>query len=188
MKAFHMKILRLLCILAVVFTSCALKKEKYVVTHTTMTGTISLPDTSGGATDQPEDERKAQEALPKSKDKVWEDLSHTKVKLDEKTGLFNMQYSDSVKALEGKSMAVTGFMMPLEGGEEQKHFLLCKRTPTCPFCMPGGPTEVIEINSDTPVKWVDDMVRIEGALKLLPANDNGMLYQLNGAKAVPIAP
>ncbi len=181
-----MNILRLFFILAIAFSTCALKKEKYIVTHSTMTGTISVPDSS--ATSQPADERKAQDALPKSKDKVWEDLSNTKVKLDEKTGLFNMEYSDSVKALEGKSMAVTGFMMPLEGGEEQTHFLLCKRTPTCPFCMPGGPTEVIEINSDKPVKWVDDMVRIEGNLKLLPPNDNGMLYQLNAAKTVPMAP
>lgn len=179
-----MKIMRLICVLAMVFATCALKKEKYVVTHTTITGTISGSDNS--ASSQPADERKAQDALPKSKDKVWDDLSHTKVKLDEKTGLFNMEYSDSVKALAGKSLSVTGFMMPLEGGEEQKHFLLCKRTPTCPFCMPGGPTEVIEINSDQPVKWVDDMVRIEGSLKLLPPNDNGMLYQLNTAKQLAL--
>lgn len=179
-----MKIIRLFCILVFAFSTCALKKEKYVVTHTTVTGTISVPDS--GVSSQPADERKAQDALPKSKDKVWDELSHTKVKLDETTGLFNMEYSDSVKALEGKSMAVTGFMMPLEGGEEQKYFLLCKRTPTCPFCMPGGPTEVIEINSDKPVKWVDDMVRIEGSLKLLPPNDNGMLYQLNRAKQLAL--
>jgi len=176
--------LRVCCVLALVFMTCGLTKQKYTVTTTTVTGTITPSDNS--ASSQPADERAAQDALPKSNDNMWTQLNNTKVKLNEKTGMFDMNYGDSVKALAGKKLAITGFMLPLEGGETQKHFLLCKRTPTCPFCMPGGPTEVVEVYSDKPVTWIDDMVRIEGNLTLLPPNENGMLYQLKNASQVTI--
>ncbi|MDE1153350.1 MAG: DUF3299 domain-containing protein [Micavibrio sp.] len=177
--------LRIFCVLGLVFMTCALSKAKYTVTTTTVSGTITPDDSAAAA--QPADERAAQDALPKSTDNMWTQLNNTKVKLNEKTGMFDMNYGDSVKALAGKKLAITGFMLPLEGGETQKHFLLCKRTPTCPFCMPGGPTEVVEIYSEKPITWIDDMVRIEGDLTLLPPNENGMLYQLKNATEVKIS-
>ena len=187
-----MKPLKLAALLLCVFLSCGLTENKkttpksgtVTVTTVTRSGVIKVPAASpdgGGSAMQPGDERAAQDTLPKSDSAMWGALNKATVKLNEKTGVFDVKYDDSVKALEGKPLTITGFMLPLEGEEKTKHFLLSKRTPTCPFCMPGGPTEVIEVFSDTPVTWVDDIVKIQGTLKLVPPNDNGMLYQLSNA-------
>jgi len=162
-------------------------KPNYTITTITRTGTITIPSTpADGNSMQPGDERAAQEALPKSDSAMWGALGKAKVKLDEKTGIFDVTFDDSVKAMDGKPLDITGFMLPLEGDEKQKHFLLSKRTPTCPFCMPGGPTEVIEVFADAPVTWVDDMIEVKGTLTLVPPNDNGMLYQLKNASGTPL--
>ena len=83
---------------------------------------------------QPKEERKAQDALPKSNDPMWKTLATTKIHSDYAKGLFSATYPDEVKALVGKEITISGFMLPLESSEKFKHFILSKRTPTCPFC------------------------------------------------------
>ena len=58
-----------------------------------------------------------------------------------------------VKALVGKEVTISGFILPLESTEKFKHFILSKRTPTCPFCPPGEPNEIVDVMLDKPISW-----------------------------------
>jgi hypothetical protein len=58
----------------------------------------------------------------------------------------------NVLALNDKPQRVQGFMMPLDPGEKQKHFLLTSVPLTCSFCTPGGPESMVEVFTKTPIK------------------------------------
>src|SRR3954469_18617758 len=49
------------------------------------------------------------------------------------------QFSQTVAALDQKEVKLQGFMMPLEVGDKQTHFVLSAMPVTCAFCLPGGP-------------------------------------------------
>ena len=83
--------------------------------------------------------------------------------------------------MDGKPFTISGFMLPLEATEKFKHFLLSKRTPTCPFCPPGEPNEIVEVFSAKPVAWKDDMVTMTGTLKLVNDGEKGIFFQMNDA-------
>ena len=134
-------------------------------------------------TSQPIEERKAQDILPQSKDAQWKTLSKTKIKLDEKKGLYSATYPAEVKALAGKEMTITGFIFPLEPSEKFKHFLLSARTPTCQFCPPGEPNEVLDVWLDKPIAWKEDAVKVTGTFELMNNPELGVFFALKKAKA-----
>ena len=79
-------------------------------------------------------------------------------------------------------MSITGFMLPLESKEKFQHFLLSKRTPTCPFCPPGEPNEVIDIHTTAPVVFTEDRVKVQGVFELMNDKEMGLFFRLNNAK------
>ena len=82
---------------------------------------------------QPSDERQAQEALPKSNDAMWQVLGKTKIDTDLKKGTFRATYPHEVKALVGKEITISGFILPLEATEKFIISFFPSGTPTCPF-------------------------------------------------------
>ncbi|MFN8774463.1 MAG: hypothetical protein ACK5ZQ_15970, partial [bacterium] len=52
---------------------------------------------------------------------------------------FVPQFSPAVLALDNRPVRLQGFMMPLTAGDQHKTFLLSAQSPSCPFCLPGGP-------------------------------------------------
>lgn len=131
---------------------------------------------------QPLDERKAQDTLPQSRHPVWATLAKTKIKIDELKGLYSAVVPANVKALSGKEMTVSGFMLPLESKQKFKHFLLSKRTPTCPFCPPGEPNEVIDVWMQGPVAYTEDLVTVRGNFVLMNDREMGLFFKLSKAK------
>jgi hypothetical protein len=87
-------------------------------------------------------------------------------------------------ALNGKVQRVQGFMMPLEPGERQKHFLVSSVPLTCSFCVPGGPESMVEITTKTPVKYSMEPVVIEGKLAVLADDPYGLYYRIVDGVAV----
>lgn len=138
----------------------------------TFTSTITL---------QPQDERSAQDALPIAKDALWDTLTKTKIKVDEKKGLYNATFPDEVKKLNGQTIKISGFMVPLESEEKFSHFLLSKRTPTCFFCPPGEPNEIIEVYSEKPTEWLEELVTYEGKFELIDNKEMGVFFKMTGA-------
>ena len=135
---------------------------------------------------QPKDERQAQNVLPQSQDDMWKIFGKCKVRADTKTYRYSIRYTPEVKALEGKKLTISGFMLPLESSEKFTHFLLSKRTPTCPFCPPGEPNEIVEVFTTQPVTWDEGIMVIDGTLRFTRNPELGLFFQLKNAATVDI--
>ena len=126
-------------------------------------------------------EAQRQAALPKSGSGVWAVLRTTVIKVDDKAGMFTATHSPAVKALAGKPLTVTGFMLPLDPAAKVKHFLLSKYTPVCSFCPPGEPNEVVEVTTATAVPVTTKLLSVTGMFGLQNNGDNGLFFKLSDA-------
>ena len=87
-------------------------------------------------------------------------------------------------ALNQRLQRVQGFMMPLDPGEKQTHFLLSSVPLNCGFCTPGGPESMIEIRTKTGVKYSMEPVVVEGNFQVLVNDPFGVYYKIADAKPV----
>ena len=87
-------------------------------------------------------------------------------------------------ALNQKTQRIQGYMMPLDPGEKQVHFLLSSVPLTCAFCTPGGPESMVEVKSKTPVKYSMEPVVVEGIFSVLEDDSFGLYYRISDAKSV----
>ena len=119
--------------------------------------------------------------LPDRKDVVsWKLLAQVElVKMKDK---FVPQFSSGVAALDKKEVKVQGFMMPLEMGDKQTHFILSAMPVSCAFCMPGGPEQLVEVRTNKPVKYTFDPVVLTGKLAVLKDDPTGVFYRLTDAQ------
>ncbi|MEO0410791.1 MAG: DUF3299 domain-containing protein [Pseudomonadota bacterium] len=89
------------------------------------------------------------------------------------------KFSDEVKAIEGTNIKVAGWMMPLENGQEQRHFVLLGYPPGCPFHLHAGPNQFIEVRTTIPIQTqIWDPIVIEGTLTLTGHEETGVFYQI----------
>ena len=112
----------------------------------------------------------------------WSMLTAVKTRVD-KNRLLPV-FPAPVQALNQKSQRVQGFMMPLEPGEKQRHFLLSSVPLTCSFCTPGGPESMVEVKTKTPVKYTMEPVVVEGQFAVLQDDPYGLYYRVSDAVAV----
>jgi len=119
--------------------------------------------------------------LPERKDVVsWKVLAQVElVKLKDK---FVAQFSSDVSALDNKEVKVQGFMMPLELGDKQSHFILSAMPASCAFCMPGGPEQLVEVKTKSPVKYTFEAMVLTGKLAVLKDDPTGVYYRLTDAQ------
>ncbi len=87
-------------------------------------------------------------------------------------------------ALHQKTQKLQGFMMPLEPGPNQRHFLLTSVPLSCSFCLPGGPESMVEVRTKTPVKYSMEPVVVEGKFLVLNDDPYGLYYRITDAVAV----
>ncbi|MBI1309295.1 MAG: DUF3299 domain-containing protein [Proteobacteria bacterium] len=125
---------------------------------------------------QPIDERKAQESLPMASGVVWNTLIKSKISYSNKEPHITAKLTPEIKAMNGRTITVDGFMLPMDSGEKSTHFLLSKRTPTCPFCPPGEPNEVIEVIAKKGVPYDDTMLTMQGTFRLTNNTENGIFF------------
>jgi uncharacterized protein len=93
-------------------------------------------------------------------------------------------YPEPVRALNKKTVKVQGFMMPLEPGDKQKHFLLSAVPTSCSFCVPAGPEGLIEVRSKVAVKYSLEPVVVEGQMAVLDSDPYGIFYRVTDASPV----
>ena len=94
---------------------------------------------------------------------------------------FQPQFSSGVAALDAKEVKVQGFMMPLEMGDKQSHFILSATPQSCNFCMPGGPEGMVEVKMKKPVAYGMEPVVLTGKLSVLKDDPTGVFYRLTDA-------
>ncbi len=110
---------------------------------------------------------------------AWSVLTDVKTKV-EKNRILPV-FPANVQALNAKSQRVQGYMMPLEPGEKQRHFLLSSVPLTCSFCTAGGPESMVEVKSKTPVKYTMEAVVVEGKFAVLNDDPYGLYYRITDA-------
>ena len=121
--------------------------------------------------------------LPRRGDVVpWSVLTDVKTKT-EKNRILPV-FGKEQLALDQKKQRVQGFMMPLEPGEKQTHFLLSSVPLTCSFCLPGGPESMVEVRSKTPIRYGMEPVVVQGRLSVLRDDPYGLYYRITDA--VPV--
>jgi hypothetical protein len=113
----------------------------------------------------------------------WKLLSSVQTKLEKNR--VAPQFSPAITALNDKTVRVQGFMMPLEPGDRQRHFLLSAVPTTCSFCVPAGPQGLIEVRTKIPVKYSVDAVVVEGRFAALTNDPYGLFYRVTEAIQAP---
>ena len=93
-------------------------------------------------------------------------------------------FNASQTALNQKTQRIQGFMMPLEPGEKQRHFLLSSVPLSCSFCAPGGPESMVEVRTKTPVKYGMEPVVVEGKFLVLNDDSYGLYYRMTDATPI----
>jgi uncharacterized protein len=112
----------------------------------------------------------------------WHALA--KVSIEPGDGKPRLKFGDSVNDLNGRTITLRGYITPLQFGSDQKHFILSPKPPACAFCMPGGPDEMVEVFTRTPVKYSINPVTVAGTFALLQNDPGGLFYRLADAAAV----
>lgn len=98
-----------------------------------------------------------------------------------------VRYPADILALAGKSVRITGYMFPLQGAEGQSHFLLSAYPPSCPYCLPAGPAELIDVEAAEDVGFTYGALTVAGVFAPLEDKDdlaNGFIYRLTSAAPV----
>jgi hypothetical protein len=112
----------------------------------------------------------------------WSLLTDVKTKTDKNRIL--PVFTASQTALSQKTQRIQGFMMPLEPGEKQRHFLLSSVPLTCSFCTAGGPESMVEVRTKTPVKYGMEPVVVEGKFLVLNDDAYGLYYRMTDATPI----
>ena len=112
----------------------------------------------------------------------WEVLKDVDAPFDPKEGA--PKFAADVLALDGKDVKLRGFMMPLDQAEKQTRFVLTALPPSCPFCLPAGPDQLIEVECSDGVKFTFDPVTIAGKFEVVRDDPAGLLYRMVDAKRV----
>jgi hypothetical protein len=74
-------------------------------------------------------------------------------------------------------------MIALHPMEKFTRFLLVPFPPSCPFCIPAGPNEIVQVKARAPMGFAFDPVLMRGTL-ILHDDASSMFYDLDDAEKV----
>lgn len=92
------------------------------------------------------------------------------------------QFSKDILGLDRKDARVQGFVIPLDMGDKQKHFLLSAVPPHCPFCLPAGPDAIVEVLARKPIAYGFEPIVVAGKFAVLKDDPAGVLYRMTDAE------
>jgi hypothetical protein len=141
-----------------------------------------LPVQAVQPTSQPAFEATAQKLLPKVRDTLWSKLIKCEVSYDDKKDVYSIQVTPEVKALDGQTVTVRGFVLPMDGSDRTKHFLISRNTPVCMYCPPGQPNEVVEVLSPKAIEWTDKITTVTGKLSLINDGEKALFFKIENAQ------
>lgn len=116
---------------------------------------------------------------------IWDTLADLEFVVND--GEWSVEFGDNVRQLEGKSVKIIGFMMPLESSLEQKHFILSMLPlDGCQFCAPGTQAEFLEVKvkEGKGIKYTYDPIEVAGTFELIPDAPMGVYFLIKDAKEV----
>ncbi|MDC6366511.1 hypothetical protein PP183_10555 [Muricauda sp. AC10] len=118
----------------------------------------------------------------------WSDLSEG-ISWESKTDLTIFKkatFAPTLIALEGQEVIISGYFLALEG--TQSVYLLSKNPmASCFFCGNGGPETIIELQfAKKPSFVMDDLLSVNGILRLNRDNPNHCYYRIEKAEALSL--
>ena len=128
-----------------------------------------------GAVVTPHDPTKSM--LPDARGAVpWSLLTTATIKMSK--GKLGPAFPEALRPLNGRTVKLQGYILPIEAGQTHRYFLLSAWSPTCPFCLTAGPEAVVEVRARSAVKYSTEPVVVEGRLMLLENDPSGVFYRL----------
>lgn len=112
----------------------------------------------------------------------WEVLMQARIRWDESQMIAD--FPEEIEAKAGKMVKISGFILPLEPTEKQRHFLVTSNPPSCFFHVPGGPAGSIEVHAAEGIEVSWDPVILEGRFEPLRTSKEGVVYRLSDARLV----
>ena len=120
-------------------------------------------------------------------DDVWRALGGYRY-VDNGTYRWSVVFSDTVQALHGSEVELQGFIIPIDQGPAQNHFLLSVvPVAGCQFCVPGGPETFVEVKTEQPITFSYDPITLRGPLTVLTQDEidaSGMYYRMTDPQKV----
>lgn len=116
----------------------------------------------------------------------WDTLSATKGEERTINGFTWLlpNFPANVRALDGKTVRVPGFIIKVDTQARYSRFLLTAYPPSCPFCLDVGPAFFMDVQLQHPTARteIQDSVLVEGRLTLLERDADGLFYRLTNAR------
>ena len=122
--------------------------------------------------------------LPHSTDPFWALLKACDVQRDTQKNTYTLRPTPEVRALDGKTVRVKGFTVPLDGTDRTSHFLIAVNTPVCFYHPPGEPNEILEVTTSSPMIWDEKLKTVEGVFAISAAGDAGVYFKLTQARLI----
>lgn len=122
-------------------------------------------------------------------DNLWKTLAKVEIekKFDE-TLNFEIDYptfSEEVKKLNGQTIELQGWMIPLEELQGETYFVLSSLPfANCFFCGGAGPETVAEVFSKNKIKYTEKRITVRGKLKINADDPMKLMYILQEAEIV----
>lgn len=116
----------------------------------------------------------------------WKELEAVQFKTIENNEGYPMEvavFGEAVKALQGTTIRLKGYIIPLEELRGQKYFVF-SRYPfnLCYFCGAAGPETIIEVRSKEEVPFTEDLIELEGRFETNATDPDHMMYLLKEAR------
>jgi hypothetical protein len=96
---------------------------------------------------------------------------------DEYGEIYVPKFGEDIKALEGKEIVLSGYIIPFEGMFEPNHLIISSvPVASCFFCGGAGPESVAEVDLKETVKYTAKKVTVRGKLKLNSTDVDQLMY------------
>ena len=122
--------------------------------------------------------------LLREDDRRWEALQDVRVNADFARGQFVATFGPALARSDGTTVRITGYILPVEAATHSSHFVITRRSASCPFCAPPGLTEAVEVFAVAPIAYSADPITLQGRLHLVGRSDAGLFYRLDQAGQV----
>jgi hypothetical protein len=112
----------------------------------------------------------------------WSTLA--KVEPVKRDGRMVPAFDTEILGLDQHEIRIQGFILPMDLGDKQRHFLIPAVPPHCSFCLPAGPDAVVEVLASKPLTYGFETAVLEGKLAVLKNDPDGLLYRMTGPHSV----
>ena len=89
-------------------------------------------------------------------------------------------FSDAIKNMEGKTITVKGYIIPVEGYKSHKEFIFSAFPYSMCFFFGGaGPETVMEVSAKEAIKYTTEQITLTGTLRLNSDDINRLMFKID---------